>query len=143
MGILPKNDVISLLSDCTALIFPSIWPEGMPMTIIEAFSCGTAVIASRLGVMESMIQDRYDGLHFRAGDSADLLDKLHTWSRLDPHEKKAYYEHALATFQKYYTPEKNFEHLLSVYTGILNQYEQPASLRAVSYNRQSTMTIKR
>ena len=119
LGALPKKDILTLLSDCTALVFPSTWPEGMPMTIIEAFSCGMAVIASRLGVMESMIVDGYNGMHFEAGNSADLLNKLHAWSRLTTQERNDYYDHAHATFDKYYTPEKNFEHLLNVYTDTL------------------------
>jgi glycosyltransferase involved in cell wall biosynthesis len=116
VGLLEKKEVLSLLSECTALIFPSVWPEGMPMTIIEAFSCGTPVIASRLGVMESMITNGSNGLHFEAGNGTDLLNKLHRWADMNLTERAGFYENALATFDKYYTPEKNFELLSDIYT---------------------------
>ncbi|RYY06958.1 MAG: glycosyltransferase, partial [Sphingobacteriaceae bacterium] len=46
LGSLDKTQVFTLLQSCTALVFPSIWYEGMPLTIIEAFACGTPVISS-------------------------------------------------------------------------------------------------
>ena len=40
------------------LILPSLWYEGFPMTIVEAFSCGTPVLASDLGGMKEIIEER-------------------------------------------------------------------------------------
>ena len=56
LGLLDKKAVRDLMGRCSTLIFPSIWFEGMPMTLIEAFAVGTPVIASDLGAMASMIR---------------------------------------------------------------------------------------
>ena len=64
------------MKKCKAFICPSIWYEGAPLTIIEAFATGTPVIASRLGSMAETIIDGFNGLHFTAGDADDLRKKI-------------------------------------------------------------------
>ncbi|RYY05996.1 MAG: glycosyltransferase, partial [Sphingobacteriaceae bacterium] len=55
LGSVNQAAILTLMQQCTALVFPSLWFEGMPLTIIEAFACGTPIIASKLGAMETMI----------------------------------------------------------------------------------------
>lgn len=116
-----KNAVVNLMSNCTALIFPSIWYEGMPLTIIEAFSSSTPVIASRLGVMEDMISNEYNGLHFEAGDEHDLTAKLKIWYDMKEEEKGIYRKNANQTYDQHYTMEKNYEQLMSIYKGVIKE----------------------
>jgi glycosyltransferase involved in cell wall biosynthesis len=122
LGPLGSQDVCRLLSDCSALIFPSIWYEGMPLVIIEAFACGAPVIASNLGVMENMITPGYNGLHFEAGDEYDLREKAHQWERKTGDEKDIYRQNARNTYEKFYTPEKNIEQLLSIYKDVVHPF---------------------
>ncbi len=58
------------------LIVPSIWFENSPLTIHEAFLTHTPVVASDIGGMAELVTDGVDGLHFKAGDAADLAKKL-------------------------------------------------------------------
>ncbi len=124
LGLLKKEEVFSFLNNCSALVFPSKWYEGMPLTIIEAFACGAPVIASKIGVMEQMINNRYDGLHFEPGNVIDLADKLKIWQNFDEEEKAGYRENARHTYEKFYTPEKNFEQLLLIYNSVLAEKEE-------------------
>ncbi|MBA4168347.1 MAG: glycosyltransferase family 4 protein, partial [Chitinophagaceae bacterium] len=57
-------EVLQLMKQCRALIFPSIWYEGLPLTIIEALATGTPVISSDLGAMQEMISHQHNGLLF-------------------------------------------------------------------------------
>src|SRR5688572_27688463 len=73
LGFQDKRTVTNYMKKCRALIFPSLWYEGLPMTLLEAFSTGTVEIASKLGVMTEIIQDNINGLHFEPGDEKDLV----------------------------------------------------------------------
>jgi glycosyltransferase involved in cell wall biosynthesis len=115
LGQLDKKNVLQAMRECTALIFPSIWYEGMPMTILEAFSAGTPVIASNCGAMTEMISHRYDGLLFKTGDSEDLAEKLNYWQSLADNEKKMYSANALKEHNKKYSPEQYKKRLLKIY----------------------------
>jgi glycosyltransferase involved in cell wall biosynthesis len=121
LGNLDKLAVRQAMSDCSALIFPSIWYEGGPMTLLEAFSLGTPIIASNLGAMSTMIQHGYNGLHFKKGNTADLADKLDYWQTLEEEQRKTYSENAYSTFLTHYTPQKNKEELLRIYKTLLNR----------------------
>lgn len=116
-----KERIFYLMQNCNALIFPSIWFEGMPLTIIEAFSCATPVIASNLGAMESMIKHKYNGLHFKPEDVNDLRDKLKDWQNLDQSQKEIYRHNARRTYEEFYTPSKNVDKLLDIYNAVIEE----------------------
>lgn len=119
LGLLNKTQVQEAMMECKALVFPSIWYEGMPMTIVEAFAAGVPVIASNLGAMASMIRHGYNGLHFEAGDSAGLKEQLNAWHNLDKEQIKTYRENVLDTYNTCYTAEKNKNSLLTIYKNLL------------------------
>lgn len=121
LGSLNKTEVFTLLQSCTALVFPSIWFEGMPLTIIEAFACGTPVISSKLGAMETMIVSGYNGLHFEARNESDFKKQLDTWSDLSEVQKGQYRLNAHQTYLDYYTAEQNTQQLLNIYNDVLNK----------------------
>jgi len=58
------------------LVVPSEWNEPFGRVVIEAMSHGRAVIASNVGGLGGNIVDHVTGLHFTAGDSADLARKM-------------------------------------------------------------------
>ena len=68
LGRQPIDRVYDLMGQAKALIFPSLWYEGLPRTIIESFAKGTPVIASDLGSMSSLIEHQQTGLHFTPGN---------------------------------------------------------------------------
>ncbi|MDR2653383.1 MAG: glycosyltransferase family 4 protein [Prevotellaceae bacterium] len=121
LGNLNKEQVQQYMQKCTALIFPSIWYEGMPMTIIEAFSQSLPVIANNLGAMSSMIKDGYNGLLFEAGNSSDLQAKLLEWQNKPQEEKEVFSKNAYQTYLDNYTPEKNLSQLLDIYNSVIQK----------------------
>jgi glycosyltransferase involved in cell wall biosynthesis len=120
LGLLDKGEVTNRMRKCSALIFPSLWYEGMPLTLIEAFATGTPVIASNLGAMASMILDGYNGMHFTAGDVKDLSSKLDEWSKLNKDEKSRFSLNARVSYESLYSPKRNREQLLTIYQEVLN-----------------------
>ncbi|RAY11392.1 glycosyltransferase family 1 protein [Actinomadura craniellae] len=60
-GRLPKAGVLELMNSAAALLLPSRWYENQPMTILEAFACGTPVIGANLGGIPELITDGVTG----------------------------------------------------------------------------------
>jgi glycosyltransferase involved in cell wall biosynthesis len=128
LGNLSKHDVLQNMQECTALIFPSIWYEGMPITLIEAFSQGLPVIAGDLGAMASMIEDGYNGLLFKAGDSANLNTCIQKWQSYSEEQKEIFRQNARKTYEDLYTPEKNLIQLVNIYQSAIDA--KAASLKS-------------
>ncbi len=119
LGYLDKKSVQQAMYECTALIFPSIWYEGLPMTLIEAFALGKAIIATKMGVMEIVIKHGYNGLQFDPGDAEDLRKQLTFWQNLSEEEKETYRENVLSVYHSRYTPEQAMGQLMEIYSGVI------------------------
>lgn len=107
-----RAEIMSLMKGARFLVFPSVWFEGFPVTIAEAFACGLPVIASRLGSLAEIVNDGTNGLHFNAGDDADLASKAE-WAWAHPVELQAMGREARAEYEAKYTAERNYEQLES------------------------------
>ncbi|MDW5416687.1 glycosyltransferase family 4 protein [Iodobacter sp. CM08] len=110
---LPQN-VRAAMRTSLALVLPSICYENMPMTLVEAYSSGLPVIASRLGPLCDLVEDGYTGLLFNAGDAADLADKM-AWAYSNPEAMAQMGRNARAKYLAEYTEDKNYEILMNIY----------------------------
>jgi glycosyltransferase involved in cell wall biosynthesis len=106
--------VYAILHSADALIFPSVWYEGLPRTIVEAFAKGTPVIASRLGSMAELVRPGENGELYEPGAAADLARCVgETLS--NPTVLSDLRRGARADFLRCYTAETNYPMLLSAY----------------------------
>lgn len=71
-GAYRREEIPSLIARVDWVVVPSIWWENAPLVIQEAFQHRRPVICSGIGGMAEAVRDGVDGLHFRAGDGADL-----------------------------------------------------------------------
>ena len=110
-GFVPNSAARALMGQSKALILPTQWYEGFPMTIVEAFSVATPVICSDLGNAGSLISDGVTGFKFPA-DSAEQL--VQTLNRLQHAESVS--EGALKTYQENFTAEANYRQLMAIYS---------------------------
>lgn len=110
-GFVPNSAARALMGQSKALILPTQWYEGFPMTIVEAFSVATPVICSDLGNAGSLISDGVTGFKFPA-DSAEQLAQ--TLNRLQHAESVS--EGALKTYQENFTAEANYRQLMAIYS---------------------------
>lgn len=70
-----KNEVKEYMKNAKALIFPSRWYEGAPLTTIEAFSVGLPCIVSNKCAASEFTQNNINGLLFD-GTIKDLKEKM-------------------------------------------------------------------
>jgi glycosyltransferase involved in cell wall biosynthesis len=122
LGVLSHNDVISLMKQARILIFPSEWYEGFPLTIAEAFACGLPILASRLGAMAEIIRDKETGILFSPGDYKEVADKVvQLWD--DFAELSRIGQNARREYEQKYTPERNYEMLIDIYSRAIKNKE--------------------
>jgi len=69
------------------------------------------VIASRLGAMAEIIQDRVNGLLFEAGDEKDLAKRIMEVNE-NPELAQQLSQNARLNYLQHYTPEKNYGQLM-------------------------------
>jgi alpha-maltose-1-phosphate synthase len=79
---LPKHDIIQLLSHALAFVCPSVY-EPLGIVNLEAMACATAVVASRVGGIPEVVDDGETGLLVPPEDPAALADALNSLLR-DP-----------------------------------------------------------
>ncbi|MDQ0138272.1 glycosyltransferase involved in cell wall biosynthesis [Neorhizobium galegae] len=75
-GAYQNADVPRLMRSVDWVVLPSVWWENSPVVIQEALLHRRPMIASDIGGMAEKVRDGKDGLHFRAGSSQDLADRL-------------------------------------------------------------------
>ena len=117
LGHKEKPEVIRLMKSCNALIFPSIWYEGLPFTIIEAFATGTPVIASNLGAMADIIQHGYNGYHFEPQNSSDLISQIKAFEK-NPLGTQMY-ANARESYMNRYHPDIHLQSVIDIYKKVI------------------------
>jgi glycosyltransferase involved in cell wall biosynthesis len=126
VGLLSHEGCMDYLTNAQFLVFPSIWYEGMPMVVLEAMATGKPVIASRIGVLPEMVQDKVSGLLFEPGSVRDLVDKLKCVTR-QPMEAREMGKRARRVFEARYTAAKNYEMLIGIYQSAIQSYNRRSS----------------
>ena len=114
LGQLPRAKTIETIQAARFLVFPSEWYEGFPVTICEAFACGTPVICSRLGAMEEVVEHGRTGFHFAAGDASELAERV-AWAWDHPADMRIMGQEARQEFEAKYTAESNYPILMDIY----------------------------
>lgn len=118
LGRLGPTDVAALMRRSVALVFPSIWYEAMPLTILEAFANGLPVVAFDLGSMRDMIDDGRTGRLCPPG-SADALAATMLRTAAEPATMAEMGHAAERDYQATYTADANIGRLRQVYAAAI------------------------
>jgi glycosyltransferase involved in cell wall biosynthesis len=101
-----------------ALLLPSLWYEGLPMVIPEAFATGLPVVASNIGALASLVTHGRNGMLAPAGDAGALAEAVRSIAA-SPSVEASLRSEARVTYERQYRPEANVESLLEIYRGAL------------------------
>ncbi|MGX1351595.1 glycosyltransferase involved in cell wall biosynthesis [Bradyrhizobium elkanii] len=114
LGGLSRGEVLREMANAEALVVPSLWYEGFPMVVVEAFARGTPVIASEIGGLAEVVTAGKTGALVPPGDAAALGKRIGevlgaagltaAWGRA---ARAAYLEH--------YAPDENRRMLEAIY----------------------------
>lgn len=112
VGRIDAGDVRRLMLDSRALVFPSEWYEGMPMTMLEALAAGLPILASDLGSMTEIVSPLGPSWLTPPGDSRSLGDALRGLATADVDDAGV---KARRLWELHYSPETALEGLLAAY----------------------------
>ncbi|MEM2971693.1 MAG: glycosyltransferase family 4 protein [Candidatus Bathyarchaeia archaeon] len=75
LGVLPLKDVIKFYQKATVFILPSYW-EAFPLTLLEALSCGTPIVATPVGGVPEVIKNHETGILVPPGNALRLAEAI-------------------------------------------------------------------
>ncbi len=109
-GQVPNAQVKEIVARSKALIMPTQLYEGFPMTLVEAFSVGTPVIASDIGNAGRLVTDEVTGLKFKHDSAEELADAINRMSNMAIDREVIRKEYATK-----YTQDINYKRLKEIY----------------------------
>ncbi len=123
-GFVANEEAKALIAGSKALILPTMWYEGFPMTILEAYSSGTPVICSDLGNAGSVVEEGVTGWKFAPGSAEALAEAVKNWTDISGSVQRVYREK--------YTAQANYESLESIYQQVLADQGTKTGQRRIS-----------
>ncbi|MCB2053093.1 MAG: glycosyltransferase family 4 protein [Geminicoccaceae bacterium] len=76
LGALPHDRIVELMGTRTILVQPSLWREAFGLPLAEAMATGVAVVASRRGGHEELVDHEQNGVLVEAGDTEALVEAI-------------------------------------------------------------------
>ena len=103
-----------LIAEARFTVYPSVWYENCPLSVMESIASGTPVIGARIGGIPELIEDGKTGLLFESGNVQELTKQVRRlW---DDAALRASCE-AACRAQHFDTPEEYARKLLTYYAG--------------------------
>lgn len=129
MGWKEPTAVQAAMRAARALIFPSLWYEGQPLTVLEAKGLGVPVIVSDICAGREEVEDGVTGRWFKSADVDDLarvLTELRDDVTIAAMSEAAY----RAYWKDPPTCDRHLERLTAVYRGMLQAALMPTKRSA-------------
>ena len=114
LGQKPHEEIVQYFQKAKCLLMPSQWEEPFGVTMIEAMSCGTPVVALRRGAAPEVIDDGHTGFIV---DSVDHM--IAAVKRVTALERHACRQHVLDNF--------SFERMIDGYEAGFQSVAKPVS----------------
>ena len=114
LGELTHEETLSRLARAEFLVFPSLWYEGQPMTLVEASALSIPALVSKLGERAETIEQFRAGLAFESGDRNAFLAAVKQLIA-SPQLQSELAKGARALYDANHSPKKNVDLLLKIY----------------------------
>jgi glycosyltransferase involved in cell wall biosynthesis len=119
-GQISRAQVLDSLRSATALIVPSLWYEGAPLNVIEAFGCGVPVIGSSIGAVAELVTNGDNGALFAPGNDEALAELVTDLSHA-PERHSAMADAARRTYLQEHTAEIGYRRLSELYSQVVRE----------------------
>ena len=109
-----QAEILAVVRDAAMQLVPSEWYEGFPMVVLEAYACGTPVIAAKIGSLDEIVIDNQTGMKFTPGDPDSLARCVgHLYQSKDM--LASLRPKVRNQFDQLYTAAANLSQLLGIY----------------------------
>ena len=120
LGMLPRQAVVERIRAAVAVVVPSVWFEGLPLVLLEAFATATPVIASRIGSLAELVDQGVTGLLLEPGDPAAIAEALR-WTLDHRDRMRAMGRAARQRYLDRYRGDVHLADLFNAYASALGQ----------------------
>jgi len=130
LGYKNQNELKEIIKNSLAVVAPSQWYENCPLSILEAFSFSKPVIASNLGGIPELVENKKTGFLFEPSNAKDLAEKINllfvsegdttSCRLLDYKRLNAMGKSAQEQIEKKYNPEIHYQKLMEIYRTLLS-----------------------
>lgn len=110
-----RKDVQNLMGQLDLIVLSSLW-EGLPLTPIEAFSVGKAVVATSVDGTIEEVKSGINGYLVKPKNGSDLAQKINEY--LNCANKKQLQQNAFNEFKQEYSFEKFRDKMIHYYQGL-------------------------
>ncbi len=114
------HEIIPFLQTCAFTIVPSEVYDNFPNSVLESYAFKKAVIATDLGSLKEMIDDRKTGVLFKMQDETDLREKVIELLN-NPNLCEQYGINGFKKLEDEFGAEMHYEKLMNVFSGVLKK----------------------
>ena len=104
------DEVQQLMGKARAMILPTQWYEGFPMTIVEAYSVGTPVIGPDMGNVGDLIEEGVTGWKYQTSSEESIKQTIINAMRMPVN-----YNQIGELYKQRYSSELNYQQLTNIY----------------------------
>jgi len=116
LGFKSGSELHNLIKHSSFIIVPSECYENNPMTIIEGYSLGKPVIASRVGGIPEIVSEGETGFLFELKNIDDLVSKVVHANELSDREYEFISKNARQFAEKNFSSGKHYLRLMGIYS---------------------------
>jgi glycosyltransferase involved in cell wall biosynthesis len=122
LGHCDHEALLGLLKGAAVCVMPSEWYEaGVPLAIIEAFACGTPVIASDLPSLREAVIEKCTGFRFPIGSADALANSVEEFWALPQCAVAGLRKGARAYYEASFSAGANYPALLKIYEDAIKE----------------------
>lgn len=119
-----REAALQLLSNARLMILPTeCYEGGTPSSLIEALCLGIPVIMSKIGGTAEVLKDSENALLFEAGSPEGLSSAVRRFLGDNALEQRLS-SGARITYERMFTPEKNYGRLLEIYGSAIANFRK-------------------
>lgn len=121
LGFKKGDELKTLIRNSSFVLVPSEWYENNPMAVIEAYTLGKPVIATKIGGIPEIVIENETGFLFEPGSIPQLIKILSSIENISEFDYQSLAVKSREFANRNFHPEIHYENLINIYKLTLHQ----------------------